>query len=74
MKDAITNLLKVKSLITLSMSAVFAYLAITGRIDTKDVMTVYLMITTFYFGTQSAKLQNKVSELEDLSDDEGEII
>ena len=53
------NLLSVKSLVTLTLTAVFAYMAVTGRIS-QDFMTVYAVVIAFYFGTQSQKMQAAV--------------
>lgn len=50
-------LLSVKSIVTLILTAVFAYLAITGKIA-QDFMTIYAVIIAFYFGTQSQKVQD----------------
>ena len=44
-------LLCVKSIVTLILTAVFAALALTGRVN-QDFMTVYTVIVAFYFGTQ----------------------
>lgn len=49
-----TNLLSVKSLVTLTLTGVFAYLAVRGQIA-QDFMTIYAVIIAFYFGTQSQK-------------------
>ena len=57
MKKRLANLLSVKSLVTLVLTAVFAYLAITGQIA-QDFMTVYAVVIAFYFGTQSQKQQD----------------
>ena len=43
-------LLSVKSLVTLLLSGVFAYLAITGQ-TSQEFMTVYTVVIAFYFGT-----------------------
>ena len=48
------NLLSVKSLVTLALTAVFAYMAVTQTIS-RDFMTVYTVVIAFYFGTQSQK-------------------
>ena len=56
------RLLSVKSLVTLLLSAVFAYLAVRGSIEGKDFMTVFLMIISFYFGTQAMKKEEKAEE------------
>ena len=45
-------LLSVKSLVTLLLSGVFAYLAITGQ-TSQEFMTVYTVVIAFYFGTQT---------------------
>ena len=52
-------LFSVKSIVTLVLTGVFAYLAISSRID-QDFMTSYAVIIAFYFGTQSQKLQDAV--------------
>lgn len=48
------NLLRVKSLVTLALTAVFAFLAVTGTVS-QEFMTIYTMIVGFYFGTQATK-------------------
>lgn len=53
------NLLSVKSIVTLVLTIVFAYMAITNQI-TQDFMTIYAVIIAFYFGTQSQKVQDAV--------------
>lgn len=50
------NLLSVKSLVTLTLTAVFAVMALRGTIS-QDFMTVYAVVIAFYFGTQSQKIQ-----------------
>ena len=52
-------LLSVKSIVTLTLTGVFAYLAITGQIA-QDFMTIYAVIIAFYFGTQSQKVQDVI--------------
>ncbi len=51
------NLLSVKSLVTLVLTAVFAVMALRGTIS-QDFMTVYAVVIAFYFGTQSQKVQD----------------
>lgn len=58
-KKRIGNLLSVKSLVTLILTGVFAYLAVVGKIA-QDFMTIYAVIIAFYFGTQSQKVQDAV--------------
>ena len=57
----VANLLSVKSLVTLILTAVFAYMAVTNQIS-QDFMTVYAVVIAFYFGTQSQKVQDLVDE------------
>ena len=53
------NLLSVTSLTTLTLTAVFAVMALRGTIS-QDFMTVYAVVIAFYFGTQSQKVQDAV--------------
>ena len=53
----LSNLLSVKSLVTLTLTAVFAVMALRGTIA-QDFMTVYAVVIAFYFGTQSQKVQD----------------
>lgn len=53
------NLLSVKSIVTLVLTGVFAYMAVCGKIS-QDFMTIYAVIIAFYFGTQSQKVQDAV--------------
>ena len=52
-------LLSVKSLVTLVLTGVFAFMACTNQIS-QDFMTIYAVIIAFYFGTQSQKLQDNL--------------
>ena len=52
--------LTVKSIVTLVLTGVFAFLAITGVITGTDFLTVFLMVVSFYFGSQSQKLQDAI--------------
>ena len=47
-------LLSVKSIVTIALTAVFAYMACTETVS-RDFMTIYAVIIAFYFGTQSRK-------------------
>lgn len=53
----IAALLSVKSLVTLVLTGVFAFMACTNQIS-QDFMTIYAVIIAFYFGSQSQKLQD----------------
>lgn len=52
-------LMSVKSLVTLTLTGVFAFMACTNQIS-QDFMTIYAVIIAFYFGTQSQKLQDTI--------------
>ena len=51
------NLLSVKSLVTLALTAVFAVMTVRQAIS-QDFMTIYAVSIAFYFGTQSHKVQD----------------
>ena len=53
----IAALMSVKSLVTLILTGVFAFMACTNQIS-QDFMTIYAVIIAFYFGSQSQKLQD----------------
>ena len=53
--DRLCSLLTVKSLVTIVLTAVFAILSANGTISGSDFLTVFLMVISFYFGTQSEK-------------------
>ncbi len=72
MKDTIYKrlaaLLSVKSLVTLTLTGIFAWMAVAGTIS-QDFMTIYAVIIAFYFGTQSQKIQDAV----DWAADDGQL-
>lgn len=55
MKQKLAQLLTVKSLVTLILTLVFAYLSIAGRITGQEFLTVFSVVIAFYFGTQYQK-------------------
>ena len=59
LKKRFANLVSVKSIVTIALTGVFAYMAVTGKIS-QDFMTIYAVIIAFYFGTQSQKVQDAV--------------
>lgn len=64
MKDMLKNLaalLKVKTIVTLVVIAVFAVLALSGSISPDNVMIIISMVVSFYFGTQHEKSGNTSS-------------
>ena len=59
MRKRLANLLSVKSIVTIILTGVFAFMAATGKIS-QDFMTIYAVVIAFYFGTQSQKVQDAV--------------
>ena len=55
MRDRIAKLIDVKSICTLTLGGVFAYLSLIGRITTEQYMTIFTTVIAFYFGTQAGK-------------------
>lgn len=55
----LANLLTVKSIVTVVLTCVFAYLAIRGAVS-QEFITIYTVIVSFYFGTQAEKITGGV--------------
>ena len=55
----IANLLSVKRLVTIALTATFCILTVRGAV-TQEFNTVYLMVIAFYFGTQTQKISDAV--------------
>ena len=55
MKNALVKLLKVKSIVTIILTAVFAYLSIVGTIKGEQFLVIFTTVIAFYFGTQANK-------------------
>ena len=62
MKKRIDKLLSIKSIVTLTMTAVFGVLTLRDRISGQEFLTVFTTVIAFYFGTQTAKKEE--SELQ----------
>lgn len=56
MTDRIAKLLTVKSIVTLILTAVFAYMAVVGEVAADQFLTIFTTVIAFYFGTQAEKL------------------
>ena len=63
MKTRLSKLLTVKSLVTMTLTIIFSFLAVTGKIPTRDYMTIYTVIISFYFGTQAEKNVSRETEV-----------
>ena len=53
--ENLENLVKVKTIVTLVVTAVFAVLSLRGVISADNVMIIISMVVSFYFGTQHEK-------------------
>lgn len=53
--ERLAKLLTVKSIVTLTLTAVFAALAASGRLSETEFMTIFTTVIAFYFGTQAVK-------------------
>ena len=51
----LAGLIKVKTIVTITVMAVFSVLALRGAITADNVMIVVSTVTAFYFGTQHEK-------------------
>ena len=52
LKKRLANLLTVKSVVTLVLTAIFAVLALRGDISGTEFLTIFTTVIAFYFGTQ----------------------
>lgn len=59
MKDSVKvmfqNLITVKSIVTVVLTAVFSYLAVVDRISGEQFLNIFSVVIAFYFGTQYQK-------------------
>lgn len=52
------NLLTIKSMVTLILTTVFAWLTCSGGVSADQFLTVFTVVIAFYFGTQAEKRTN----------------
>ena len=55
MLKKLSKLVDVKSIVTLSLTAVFCVLAVKGKVSAEQFLTVFTVVISFYFGTQYGK-------------------
>ena len=53
--ENLANLLKVKTIVTMVVTAVFAVLSLRGVLSADNVMIIISMVVSFYVGTQHEK-------------------
>lgn len=51
----LANLIKVKTIVTLTVITIFAVLALRGDISADNVMVIVSTVVAFYFGTVAEK-------------------
>ena len=54
-QERLANLLSVKSLVTGSLTVIFAGLSVRGRVSSEQFLTVFTVGISFYFGTQTQR-------------------
>ena len=52
LKKRLANLRAVKSLVTITLTVIFAVLALRGDISGTEFLTIFTTVIAFYFGTQ----------------------
>lgn len=55
LQKRLANLLCVKSIVTITLTAVFAYMTVMGQVSAEQFLTVFTVVIAFYFGTQVEK-------------------
>lgn len=55
MKERLSKLLTVKSIVTVALTMVFCVLAVRGVIDSQQFMATFTTVIAFYFGTQAER-------------------
>lgn len=61
MKEKLSKLINVKSIVTILLSGIFSFLSVRGDITGEQFLMIFTTIIAFYFGTQTEK-KNKGGE------------
>ena len=69
LKKKFANLVSVKSIVTIALTVIFAVLALRRDITGQDFLTIFLIVISFYFGTQSQKVQDAIDSTENAEDE-----
>ena len=59
LQKRLSNLLTIKSMVTLILTVVFACLTCGGRVSAEEFFTVFTVVIAFYFGTQTERSSRK---------------
>ena len=68
MKESLKNLLKIKSIVTIVVLAVFVYGVVTGMLKGENIMTITSVVITFYFATKGGSNNGSSSTDSEFSD------
>lgn len=55
MRERFAKLIDVKSIVTVILTGIFAYLSVVGTVTGQEFLTVFTVVIAFYFGTQTQK-------------------
>lgn len=69
LKKKAANLVSVKSIVTVALTVIFGVLALRRDITGQDFLTIFLIVISFYFGTQSQKVQEALDSKEEAGDE-----
>lgn len=74
MKERLERLIDVKSVVTLTLTGVFAVMSVNGRLSAEQFQTVFTTVIAFYFGTQHEKNSQSLPIINTSATEEGEEI
>jgi len=57
MKEKLAKLIDLKSIVTLCLTGLLIYGSITNKFDANDVMTIIVMVFTFYFAKKDKDVE-----------------
>lgn len=55
MKERLARLLTIKSIVTITLTAVFAVITLRGMVTEDQFLMIFTTVIAFYFGTQSGR-------------------
>ena len=58
----ICNLLCIKSIVTLALTATFVFLCVNGAVSADMFLTIFTVVIGFYFGTQAVKKDDAAAD------------
>ena len=63
MLNKLSKLINVKSIVTLVLTGVFAYMSASGKVAVDNFVDMFQIILIFYLGTQSGKAETNASNM-----------